>query len=159
MNGACEALRAWLDMLKSSSMIKKSIDTTLRAQFQISISRFDVLSALERGGPEGLRAGALSEKLMVTEGNTTQVTALLVRDGLVKRSNSREDGRVAIFKLTKKGERLFSRIAAENKQLIDDTFSGLSKSELQQFRKLLGKLKLPNGVSKTKRPIQKKDAA
>lgn len=151
MKDVREALRAWLDMLKSTSTIKKSIDTTLRAQFQVSISRFDVLSALERSGPEGLRAGSLSEKLMVTEGNTTQVTALLIRDGLVKRSNSREDGRVAIFKLTKKGERLFARMAAENKQLIDDTFSGLSKSELQHFRKLLGKLKLPNGVSKVKR--------
>jgi len=159
MNGSREALRAWLAMLKSSSAIKKSIDTTMRTQFQISISRFDVLSALDRGGPEGLRAGALSEMLMVTEGNTTQVTALLIRDGLVKRSNSREDGRVAIFKLTKKGERLFERMAAKNKQLIDATFVGLSKTELQQFRKLLGKLNLPNGINKTKRPIPKKDAA
>jgi len=154
MNGEREALRAWLDMLKASNAIKKSIDTEMRRQFGISISRFDVLAALEREGPEGLRAGALSERLMVTEGNTTQVTALLIRDGLVKRTNGRKDKRVAIFKLTKKGERLFAQMAADNKQLVDDTFSGLSKPEIQMFRKILSKLNLPEGPAKTK-----KDAA
>ena len=150
MNGTREALRAWLDLLKSSSAVKKSIDTSMRNGFGISISRFDVLAALDRAGNEGLRAGALSERLTVTEGNTTQVTTLLIRDGFVKRTGSREDGRVAIFKLTKKGERLFTKVAAENKRLVDDTFSSLSKAELQQFRKLLSKLNMPEDVTRSR---------
>ncbi len=150
MNGTREALRAWLDLLKSSNAIKKSIDTSMRNDYGISISRFDVLAALERAGKDGLRAGALSERLTVTEGNTTQVTTLLIRDGFIKRTTSEKDRRVAIFKLTKKGERLFTNVAAENKRLVDETFSGLSKPEIQQFRELLNKLNMPEGLSDPK---------
>ncbi len=137
------ALRAWLDLLTASNAIKKSIDTALRTQFGVSISRFDVLSALDRAGPEGLRAGDLSQRLMVTEGNTTQVTAPLIRDGLVKRISSREDGRVAIFRLTRKGEKLFEKMADEHRSWVSDAFTGLSQNELAMLRRLLGKLKLP----------------
>ncbi len=135
-----EAIRAWLHLLSASNAIKKSVDTEFRNSFGLSISRFDVLSALERAGPAGLRAGALTQQLMVTEGNTTQVTAPLIRDGLVKRKTSREDARVAIFSLTKKGERVFEKMAAAHHTLIADVFDGFSKTELVTLQKLLGKL-------------------
>ena len=135
-----EAIRAWLHLLGASNAIKKSVDTEFRSAFGLSISRFDVLSALERAGSEGLRAGALTQQLMVTEGNTTQVTAPLIRDGLVKRKTSREDARVAIFSLTRKGERTFAKMAAAHHALIADVFDGLSKTELVTLQKLLGKL-------------------
>ncbi len=138
-----DALRAWLDLLIASNAIKKSIDTALRSQFGLSISRFDVLSALDRAGPDGLRAGDLSQRLMVTEGNTTQVTAPLIRDGLVKRVSSNEDGRVAIFRLTRKGEKLFQKMADEHRSWVGDAFAGLSQSELATLRRLLAKLNLP----------------
>ena len=137
------ALRAWLDLLNSSNTLKKSVDTGFRSQFGLSISRFDVLSALDRGGEDGMRAGDLSQRLMVTEGNTTQVTAPLIRDGLVKRSPSREDGRVAIFRLTRKGEKLFQKMADEHRQWVAEAFSGLSANEISTLRRILGKLNLP----------------
>jgi len=150
MSAGREPLRAWLEMLAATNAVKKTIDTELRSQFGVSISRFDVLAALERAGPEGLRAGALTQRLMVTEGNTTQVTAPLIRDGLVKRTPSREDGRVAIFKLSKKGERLFAKMAEANKNWIANTFSGLTASELRKFRALLGALNLPDASDRRK---------
>ena len=137
-----DAIRAWLDLLGASNTIKKSADTQFRSKFGVSISRFDILSALERAGPDGLRAGALSQQLMVTEGNTTQVTAPLIRDGLVKRKTSRQDARVAIFTLTKKGDKLFARMAAEHQSWIGQVFSALSKSELATFRRTLRKLNM-----------------
>ena len=89
----------------------------MRARFGLSISRFDVLAALDRAGDAGLTAGALTSHLKVTEGNTTQVTAPLIKDGLVRRTVSREDGRVAIFQLTRRGQRLFDEMAAINRTL------------------------------------------
>lgn len=143
------ALRAWLDLLTASNAIKKSVDTAMRQEFGVSISRFDVLSALDRAGPEGARAGDLSQRLMVTEGNITQVTAPLIRDGLVKRTPSREDGRVAIFRLTKKGQRLFAEMAEEHRQWVADAFSEFSSSQIATFRRLLGKLNLPFEIGET----------
>lgn len=136
------ALRAWLDLLTTSNAVKKSVDTTLRSQFGVSISRFDVLSTLERAEPDGLRAGDLSQRLMVTEGNTTQVTAPLIRDGLVKRTSSAEDRRVAIFRLTRKGAKLFEKMAGEHRRWIGAAFGGLSQNDMETLRLILAKIDL-----------------
>ncbi len=137
------ALRAWLDLLAASNAIKKSVDTTLRREFGVSISRFDVLSALDRAAPSGLRAGDLSQRLMVTEGNITQVTAPLIRDGLIRRTVNRDDKRVVNLKLTKKGSRLFAEMATEHRHWVSEAFSDFSEAQIISFRKLLGKLNLP----------------
>lgn len=149
MNESRDALRAWLRMLATAGALKKSIDARLRAQFQVSISRFDILSALDRAGPEGLRAGALSQRLMVTEGNTTQVTAPLVRAGLVRRSTDPGDRRVVIFKLTRKGQRQFTEMAESHRQWVSDAFSSLSPAELNELRRLLDALTLPANAANT----------
>ncbi len=55
-----DALRAWLALLGASNALKKSVDTRFRSRFGLSISRFDVLSALDRAGPEGERFNHLA---------------------------------------------------------------------------------------------------
>lgn len=149
-----DAIRAWLLLLRQAGAMKKSMDARLRSRFGISISRFDIMSALERAGDEGLRAGELSQRLMVTEGNTTQVTTPLVRDGLVRRMTSSEDGRVAIFKLTRKGETLFAEMAAEHRRWVDEAFSGFSSAQIDALRKLLARINIPANAEN-----QGKDAA
>lgn len=139
-----ETLRAWLDLLSISNAFKKAIDTSFRRDFGLSISRFDVLSALDRARPEGLRAGDLSQRLLVTEGNVTQVTAPLIRDGLVKRAPCAEDGRAAIFTLTRKGEKLFAKMADAHRAWVGEAFANLSPNQIHSLRRLLGKLELPS---------------
>lgn len=138
-----EALRAWLSLLAASNGLKKAVDTRFRNQFGLSIARFDVLSALERAGDEGLRAGALTRRLMVTEGNTTQVTAPLIRDGLVVRCIDPADGRAAIFRITREGERLFAEMAKAHGAWIDQAFSNMSASQLKALRRLLNRITMP----------------
>lgn len=149
-----EVLRSWLDLLTAANALKKSVDTRFRCEFGMSISRFDVMSALDRAGPEGLRAGALSQRLRVTEGNTTQVTAPLIREGLVKRSTDPEDKRGAVFRLTRKGEKLFARMATSHRQWIVDAFADFSEPQLKSLRRLLARLDAPGAVSD-----ENKDAA
>jgi DNA-binding MarR family transcriptional regulator len=140
MTDGRDTLRAWLSLLNTSNAIKKSVDAQLRARFGISISRFDVMSALQRRDPEGLRAGELSRQLMVTEGNTTQVTAPLIRDGYVERRTSPKDARGVIFSLTPKGRSLFNAMAVEHKQWIQDAFAQLGAGDLAKLRSLLDQL-------------------
>jgi DNA-binding MarR family transcriptional regulator len=144
MSDPREALRTWLALLGAAGALKKSVDARLRERFDLSISRFDVLSALERAGPEGLRAGALSQRLMVTEGNTTQVTAPLLRDGLVERRSTADDGRVAIFRLTRKGRALFERAAGAHRDWIAAAFAGLPNADAQSLRALVARLRVPD---------------
>ena len=138
-----ESLRVWLGLLKASHMLKKTVDTAFRSEYGLSISRFDVLAALDRAPDGGMRAGELSQLLMVTEGNTTQVTAPLIRDGLVKRTNCRDDGRVALFELTAKGRRLFTSMATQNRALIADAFADFSADELASLKSLVRKIRIP----------------
>ncbi len=140
MTDGRDTLRAWLSLLNASNMIKKSVDAQLRTRFGVSISRFDVMSALDRHDPEGLRAGELSRQLMVTEGNTTQVTAPLIRDGYVERRTSTRDARGVIFSLTSEGRDLFADMAAQHKEWIHDAFERLSASDLATLRALLDQL-------------------
>lgn len=135
-----EALRSWLALLATSRALEKAVDAGFRAKFAHSISRFDVLSALDRAGSEGLRAGALTERLMVSDGATTQVTAPLIREGLVRRAADPGDGRAAIFSLTKKGEKIFAEMAAEHRRWIGDAFDKLSPAQMKSLRRLLAEI-------------------
>lgn len=147
MTDSREPLRAWLDLLGASTAIKKGLDARMRKQFGLSLARFDVLAALHRAGADGLSAGGISEHLKVTEGNTTQVTAPLVKDGLVVRMPSAEDGRVAIFQMTTKGRRLFERTAEANRRWVAEAFADLAPNDLKTLRRLLSALKSPKSAS------------
>jgi DNA-binding MarR family transcriptional regulator len=141
-----ESLRAWLDLLGVTTAIKKRADAHLKERFGLSLSRFDVLAALDRAGAEGLTGGGLSARLRVTEGNTTQVTTPLIAAGLVRRTVSAADARVAIFQLSAKGRRLFSSMAEENRGWIAQVFSSLAPAETRSLRRLLASLK-PQALS------------
>lgn len=140
-----EAVRAWLDLLGVSTTIKKDVDARLRRGFGLSISRFDVLAALDRAGGDGLTAGTLSGRLRVTEGNTTQITGPLIEADLIRRTVSPTDGRVAIFQLSPKGRRVFARMAGENRRWIAETFAALAPAQIATLRRLLAALKPPCG--------------
>ncbi len=146
MIGDHDALRAWLALLGTANAIKKAVDTQLRQRFGTSISRFDVLAALDRFDGDGLTAGGLTARLRVTEGNTTQVTAPLIEAGLVCRTVSRRDGRVAIFRLTDKGRRLFAAMAEENRRYIDEAFSALAPAQIASLRALLAAIEPPQSA-------------
>lgn len=136
------ALRAWLDLLAAANAIEKGLDSMFRREFGLSLSRFDVLSALDRAGKDGLRAGDLTRKLLVTDGATTQVTASLIRDGLVKRTPCPDDGRAAIFTLTRKGEKLFQKMASIHRGWVNDAFIGFTPSQIESLRNLMKKIDL-----------------
>jgi DNA-binding MarR family transcriptional regulator len=56
---------------------------------------------------------------------------------------SQSDGRVAIFRLTRKGRRLFAEIAQRHRIWVAEAFSGLGAEQVATFRLLLEKLRLP----------------
>lgn len=141
-----DSLRAWLALLSTSNTIKKTVDSRMRRQFGLSLSRFDILAALDRAGQAGCSAGTLSSHLKVTEGNTTQITAPLVEERLISRTACANDGRVAIFRLTKKGRRVFGQMASANRRWIAQAFSALSPEEVAALRRLLAALKQPASI-------------
>jgi DNA-binding MarR family transcriptional regulator len=92
-------LRLWLRTLACTNLIENHIRSKLRAEFGITLPRFDLMAQLERS-PQGLKMGELSKRMMVTGGNVTGITDQLVAEGLVVREDSPRDRRAYIVKLT-----------------------------------------------------------
>src|SRR5271156_7128708 len=73
-----QSLRLWLKLLVCTLIVEKRLRARLDEDFATTLPRFDVLAALERH-PSGLRMSALSEFLMVSNGNVTGVVSRLLQ--------------------------------------------------------------------------------
>jgi len=135
-----EALRLWLRLLTCTQLIEKRIRSGLRAQFDTTLPRFDLMAQLERH-PEGLKMKELSHRLMVTGGNVTGITDQLVQEGLVERLPVVDDRRAFRVRLTPVGRAAFAAMAQAHEAWIVQAFAGLSSRDVQQLYLLLGKVK------------------
>jgi len=114
-----QKLRVWLQLLKTCRMIESDVRERFRTQFDTTLPRFDVLSALERN-PKGLTMSQLSRALRVSNGNTTAIVDRLVADGQVVRVTIDGDRRASLTRLTPRGQRDFAAMAAEHENWIDE---------------------------------------
>ena len=135
-----ESLRLWLRLLTCTLMIERRVRAGLRAQFAITLPRFDLMAQLERH-PQGLKMGELSRRLMVTGGNVTGLTNQLVEEGLVERQPIAGDRRAHAVRLTAKGKRAFDAMAVEHERWVIAMLAGLSASDRARLFALLGDLK------------------
>jgi DNA-binding MarR family transcriptional regulator len=131
-----QSLRLWLKLLGCTLIVEKRLRTRLDADFGTTLPRFDVLAALERHAG-GLKMSALSEFLMVSNGNVTGVVARLIEDGLVTRTVDQEDRRSATVRLTRKGRDSFLKMAAANERWMDAMFADLSGHQIEDLMRLL----------------------
>lgn len=133
-------LRLWLRMLACTNLIENHIRSKLRAEFDITLPRFDLMAQLERS-PQGLKMGELSKRMMVTGGNVTGITDQLVAEKLVVREDSPKDRRAYIVKLTSEGRRSFRKMAEAHEEWVVDLFSGMDEKPRRELYDLLATLK------------------
>ncbi|HZQ63440.1 MAG TPA: MarR family transcriptional regulator [Casimicrobiaceae bacterium] len=135
-----ESLRLWLRLFTCALMIERIVRARLRAHFNTTLPRFDLMAQLERH-PAGLRMGELSQRLMVTGGNVTGITDQLVREGLVERHAVPGDRRAYVVRLTARGKRQFDGMAAAHEAWIVELFDVMPVAERERLHGLLGRLK------------------
>lgn len=135
-----QSLRLWLRMLTCANVIEKRVRDQLRAEFQTTLPRFDVLAALEHSSEE-LTMGELSKRLMVSNGNVTGVVARLEKEGLVARRTAANDRRTHFVTLTEKGLAEFSAMAHLHEDWIDRMFADLDEEEISALMELLDSMK------------------
>lgn len=140
-SGDHAALRLWLRLLACATQIEAEIRRRLRAQFGVTLARFDYMAQLYRYR-DGLKMRELSRYLMVTGGNVTGLTDDLERDGLVAREASPSDRRAWILRLTPKGRRAFEAMAQEHERWILELLGGLDERTVQQLYTQLGALRV-----------------
>jgi DNA-binding MarR family transcriptional regulator len=135
-----QSLKLWLRMLACTVKIENEIRSRMRATFDITLPRFDLMAQLERH-PDGLRMGELSRRMMVTGGNITGITDQLEREKLVIRVPDPRDRRVYTVKLTEAGRRTFADMAVVHEGWIAELLQDISPDDKGQLITLLSQMK------------------
>ena len=137
--GDRSSVRVWLRLLSCTMAIEKEVQRRF-AEKGMTLPRFDVLAALDRQGE--LKMGELSQSLLVSNGNVTQLVQKLVADGLVAYRKPPGDRRASIVALTPEGKQVFSRLARAHQDWIDQILGGLNFTQRERLYVALGILKM-----------------
>lgn len=137
--GDRNSVRVWLRLLSCTGAIEKEIQRRF-AERGTTLPRFDMMAALYRNS-DGLTMGALSQALLVTNGNVTQIAKALVRDGLIELKKAPEDRRSSIATLTPEGRQQFQRLARAHGDWIEQMVGGLGFTQRERLYVALGTLK------------------
>ena len=125
-----ERLRLWLKLLKASRLVEDEIRRRLRRDFDSTLPRFDVMSALARS-PEGLKMSEISRRLRVSNGNITGIVDKLTDEGLTLRVAVPGDRRASLVCLTPRGCEVFAEQAGVHETWIDGMLSGLDAGDVE----------------------------
>lgn len=133
------ALSMWVKLARAFSVFNKKSVEQIRS-YGLTQPQFGIIESLGHLGTMTL--GELSERQLVSCGNTTVVVDNLEKEGLVQRIRDSYDRRVIRVKLTTKGQKLFNNIFPEHAKYITELASVLTEEEQVQLSALLKKLGL-----------------
>ena len=128
------AVLAWLRLYRVVQKIDRMQSAYLRS-WDLNTAQFDVLAHV--GAHKGITQQALSDSLLVTKGNISQLLDRMEKLDLLKRCQEKRNNTLA---LTEKGQELFERVVPTTEKLIEEQFTVLSASEVAELLRLARKL-------------------
>ena len=108
------------------------------SKYNITLSQFGILDAIYHLGP--LTQKALGEKILKSGGNITHVVDNLEKRTLVKRHRGKNDRRNFEVHLTKKGEKLITKILPDQVKIIKTELGILNPEESESLQRLCKKI-------------------
>ena len=132
-----ESLKLWIELLRYSNKLEQLIDDKLRQNYGQNISRFDVLSQLDRENDHGLTVGELASRLIASKGNITGLLDRMQKDGLIEKASRPDDRRSYMVKSTEKGQALFAEMAEKNAKWVEEALSSIDTDHMKEFAKFL----------------------
>jgi len=137
-----EALGAYVKLLRASRAVLARVEPRLAAA-GLTTTQFGVLEAILHKGPLSQRD--LSQKVLTSPGNMTDLIDKLEARGLVRRLRQKADRRAVRVELTAEGHALIEPLFSAHAGDIDTAMAGLDEPELRQLGELLRKLGLAAG--------------
>jgi DNA-binding MarR family transcriptional regulator len=147
-----DALRLWLRLLTCTNLIESEVRSRLRARFDVTLPRFDLMAQLDRA-PDGMTLSDVSKRMMVSNGNVTGLVERLVESGHLDRRTSDQDRRVQVIRLTKPGRAEFRKMAAEHETWIAEMFSELGEKDIRELMRLLARTKASARKAAESKPV------
>ena len=142
------AVATWLRLARFVNAQHAALGIRLR-EWRLSLAQFDIIAQI--GAGEGLSQKALADRLVVTQGNVTQLLQKLEKRRLVARPPS---GRSNSLQLTVAGRRLRDALVPGQERAIAERFAALSDNELETLSRLLRKLLRAQSGTKTQKGLE-----
>lgn len=133
-------LRLWVRLLRTVRPIEVELRRRLKAEFGVTLPKFDVMAALARK-EAGMTMTEVSRFLMVSNGNVTALIDRLVADGLVVRLANARDRRATVVRLTRKGVNLFAAMAEAHARWVEEILAGFGPEQSDTLIGLLDGLR------------------
>jgi DNA-binding MarR family transcriptional regulator len=130
-------LRLWVRLLRVTRQVEGKVRERLKAEFDMTLPRFDVLAALYRR-PDGMLMSEISSFLLVSNGNITGIVERLVEAGLVLRTQHDSDRRAFVARLSPAGIAAFEAMARAHEAWIDELLGEIGETESRQLGDVLG---------------------
>jgi MarR family transcriptional regulator, 2-MHQ and catechol-resistance regulon repressor len=137
-----EALDAYVKLLRASRAVLARVEPRL-VTAGLTTTQFGVLEAILHKGPLSQRD--LSQKVLTSAGNMTDLIDKLETRGLARRVRQKADRRAVKVELTDEGRKLIEPLFTAHAGDIDSAMAGLERDELRQLGALLRKLGLAAG--------------
>jgi DNA-binding MarR family transcriptional regulator len=129
-------LAAWRGLLRAHAGLVREMDAEMRARHDISLTAYEVLMLLGDAPRRRMRVSELSAATLLSVSGVSRLLDRLVRDGLVAKAASEEDGRGAVAALTPMGR---GRVrAARASHLADVRGRFLSRFDADELRQMAG---------------------
>jgi len=129
-----QSIPVWLRMLRFVNRGQARFRADLR-QFGLSSAQFDIIAQVGRN--EELTQSELAGKLVVTQGNVTQLLDKMQAAGLIVRH---AQGRCNRIGLTSRGRELYYAVVPQHEDTIEAQFAALDDDEMETLSRLTRKL-------------------
>ena len=96
-------LRAWRGFLETHTRLVRELDEELRAEHDLALTTYDVLTTLESAPDRRLRMRDLADAILLSRSGLTRMVDRLEREGLVTREECADDARGAFAQVTDRG--------------------------------------------------------
>lgn len=133
---------AWRSVQALVGDIERRIDDELRAEWDIAVGWFDVLTSLQRFGGTA-RPLDISADLRLPASSVSRRLDRLEEEGWIKRHRSVDDTdrRAVEVELTKSGRRLWREMNKSYRRAVQSLFAAhLDDADIESLRRILGLL-------------------
>ncbi len=107
-----------MNFLRASHLLDRRIEQQLKADGDLSHPAFEILVSLESAPDGQLRMSDLARRAVVSKSRLTYQVNQLERAGLIRRSASSDDGRVAFTSVTDAGRRALARVRPGHRGIV-----------------------------------------
>lgn len=111
---------------------------TLELPQGMTPERLSALSVIDKRGP--ISVTALAEREMVRPATMSRMVTALVEEGLVKRSEDKNDARGVLVSATPKGRRVYQRAQEQRLQHFAEVLESLNDEQVASMRSLTSAL-------------------